>query len=351
MMLSEGAEVQVRAAIVDAPGAEPRVGEVEISLDSPGTTLVEVLAAPLNPLDLLIASGNFHSARHETAYVPGSECVGTVIRSDVFAPGTLVYAEAHASPATPGAMAERLRVDDADVIVLPDGVDPVAAAAIGNSGVAVFIPLLEVAGMRPGETVLVLGATGAVGQLAVQIAHLNGAGRVVGVARDRAALDGLVALGADAVVALEEGESADALAGRIREAAGSVNVIIDCLYGHPLEAALQACAQKARVINVGHSAGPVAAIPAGLLRGRQITMIGFAGIHVALAEKRAALAWLWHALEEGQLSIAVNPVSLEELAAAWRGQAASPHAKYVVVPSHDDANNGHPANETRRSSR
>jgi NADPH2:quinone reductase len=328
--------VQIRAAVIDAPGCAPRVGLADVSPHVAGTTLLEVSAAPLNPLDLLIASGNFHSARHETAYVPGSECVGTVIQSDLYAPGTIVYAECHASPATPGAIAERVRVRNDDVIVLPDGVAPEEAAAIGNSGVAAYLPLIDVAAMKAGEIVLVLGATGAVGQLAVQIAHLRGAGRVIGVARDRDALDRLGALGADAVVALDDGESVDELAARIRDASGPVDVILDCLYGHPLEAALQACAQRARVVNVGHSAGAVAAIPAGLLRGRQITMSGFAGVHVSLRDKRTALAWLWGALGEGKLTVAVNAIPLDALPAAWESQATSPHAKYVVVPTAGD---------------
>jgi NADPH2:quinone reductase len=323
--------VQVRAAIVDAPGLEPRVGSVDLPPRTPGSTLIEVGAAPLNPLDLLIASGNFHSARHESPYVPGSECVGTVIQSDEFAAGTLVYAECHASPASPGAFARQVRVADGDVVALPEGVSPIAAAAIGNSGVAAYLPLVDIAKLRADETVLVLGATGSVGQLAVQIARLLGAGRVIGVARDRAALDRLASLGVDAVVALNDGESVNDLGVRIREAAGSVDVILDCLYGQPFEAALQACAQHARVVNVGHSAGPVAAIPAGLLRGRQITLTGFAGVHVPLSGKRVALAWLWDGLAAGALSVAVNAIPLEDLPSAWRAQAASPHAKYVVA--------------------
>ncbi|HEX4402738.1 MAG TPA: zinc-binding dehydrogenase [Galbitalea sp.] len=325
--------MQVRAAIVDAPGLGPRVGTADLPPSTPGTTLIEVIAAPLNPLDLLIASGNFHSARHESAYVPGSECVGTVIESGTFAVGSLVYAECHASPTNPGAFARQVRVSDVDILPVPEGVSPIASAAIGNSGVAAYLPLVDVAGLRAGETVLVLGATGAVGQVAIQIAHLMGAGRVIGVARDGAALSKLPSLGADAVVALREDESVDELGVRLREAAGSVDVVLDCLYGHPLEAALQACAQHARVVNVGHSAGPLAAIPAGLLRGAQITLTGFAGVHVPLRDKRVALSWLWGALASGRISVAVNSIPLEDLPSAWSAQAASPHAKYVVVPS------------------
>lgn len=99
----------------------------------------------------------------------------------------------------PGAFAARVLIADEDTTPLPDGLDPVLAAAVGNSGVAAYMAL-ETAGLRAGDTVLVLGATGAVGQLAVQIAHNRGARQVVAVGRDGAVLETLLSLGADAVV-------------------------------------------------------------------------------------------------------------------------------------------------------
>ncbi|MFJ7300216.1 zinc-binding alcohol dehydrogenase family protein [Streptomyces sp. NPDC099088] len=236
---------EIRAAVVDAPGASPRVSSVTLPPRTPGSTLMAVVAAPVNPLDLVIASGTFHSARHEAPYVPGSECVGVVLASDRYQPGSWVYAECHASPDTPGSLATQVLVDDKNVLALPEGIDPVQAAAVGNSGTAAFMPLVEEAGLRSGETVLVLGATGAVGQLAIQVAHRRGAGRVVGGARDRSALERLPALGADAIVDLRAEESAEALAERLRAAAGPVDVVLDGVYGMPLEAALQVCAPRA----------------------------------------------------------------------------------------------------------
>jgi NADPH2:quinone reductase len=324
-------ESGIRAAIVDAPGAEPRLGAVTLPPRTPGTTLVAVVAAPLNPLDLVIASGTFHSVRHEEPYVPGSECAGVVLDSDRYPPGSLVYAECHASPATPGAFAARVRVADENLLPLPDGLDPVLAAAVGNSGTAAFMPLGD-AGLRPGETVLVLGATGAVGQLAVQVAHLSGAGRVIGVARDQVALKRLLALGADAVVELRADEGSEELAVRLLAAAGPADVVLDGLYGVPLEAALQVCAPRARVVNIGNPAGATALVPAGLLRGKQLTLSGFAGLHTPLRDKRAALTWLWAALAHGDLRIEVRTFPLAELPAAWRAQAVSPHAKCVILP-------------------
>jgi NADPH2:quinone reductase len=330
-------DAAVEAAIVDAPGSEPRQGTIDLPRQAPGSTLLSVIAAPLNPLDLLIASGNFHSARHETAYVPGSECVGVVLDSDTYPVGATVYAETHASPETPGTFAARVVVADEDVLPLPDGLDPILAAAIGNSGVAAYMPLVEVAGLRTGDTVLILGATGSVGQLAVQVAHLRGAGRVIGVGRDRAALDRLLTVGADAVVELRAGESVDDLAARILAVSGPVNLVFDGIYGMPLEAALQVCAPRARLVNVGHGAGPIAQIPAGTLRGKQLTISGFAGLHTSLQVKKPALTWLWSALAAGEITLEVKTCSLEELPAAWRAQAASPHAKHVVLPAGDGA--------------
>lgn len=323
----------VRAAVVEAPGAEPRMESVAWRPRGAGETSIAVVAAPLNPLDLLIASGTFHSARHEDPYVPGSECTGVVLDSDRYPPGTWVYAECHASPATPGSFASKVLVSDEDVLPLPDGLDPVPAAAVGNSGTAAFIPLLEAAGLRPGETVLILGATGVVGRLAVQIAQRSGAGRVVAVARDAAALESLLALGADAVVALRPDEGTDELAARLSAAAGPVDVVLDGVYGPPLEAALRACAPRARVVNIGNPAGATAQVPAGLLRGKQLTLSGYAGLHTSLRDKRTALTWLWSALARDELRIDVRAFALDELPAAWRGQAASPHAKYVVLPT------------------
>ena len=104
MTVRTSAAREVPAAVVAAPGTAPSIQSVHLPERVAGSTLLRVVAAPLNPLDLLIASGDFHSARYESPYVPGSECVGHVLASNRYPAGTLVYAECHASPSTPGAL-------------------------------------------------------------------------------------------------------------------------------------------------------------------------------------------------------------------------------------------------------
>ena len=329
---SRAGEGEVDAAIVDSPGSTPRLGSVRLGPRVPGTTLIEVTAAPLNPLDLLIASGGFHSLRHEASYVPGSECAGIVLESDNVEVGTRVYGECHASPQTPGALAKRTLIRDESLLQLPDDVDPMRASAVGNAGTAAYMAMVDVARLRQGDAVLVLGATGAVGQLAIQIARLLKASSVVGAGRRQEVLDRLPQLGATGVIALRDGEQVDELGSRL-SAVGPFDVVLDGTYGTPLEAALQACAPRARIVNVGNLAGASAQVPAGLLRGKQLTLSGFAGLHTPLRDKQTALAFLWGALARQELSVEVRTYALERIATAWGDQAASPHGKCVISPN------------------
>jgi NADPH:quinone reductase-like Zn-dependent oxidoreductase len=323
---------RTRAAIIDGPGAAPHIGEMDLPHRGAAMTLVQVLAAPLNPLDLVMASGNFPAGRHDRPYVPGVECTGAVIESGRYPAGATVFVDHHPSPAAPGCLAAQMVVSDDAILPVPSGLDPARAAAVGNAGIAAFLPLVEVAALRPGETVLILGATGAVGQLAVQIARHHGAGRIIAVGRDAAALQRVRGLGAHDVVELRPEDDEDTLAQRLGAAGPSVEVVLDGLSGVPLQAALRVCAPNARVVNVGNPAGATMQVPAALLRSRQLALIGFASFLTPLARKRAALEWMWAALSRDELHVDLRTFSLAEIAVAWKAQQTSPHAKCVVVP-------------------
>jgi NADPH2:quinone reductase len=297
----------------------------------PGTTLIDVLAAPINPIELAIASGHIPAMRHDDPYVPGIECVGRVVESDTFASGMLVFAELHPSPGTPGAFTPRVAAHDENVVELVPGVEPVVAAALGNAGVAAYLPLVERARLTAGESVVVLGATGAVGQLAVQIARAHGAQHVTAVGRNEKVLAELRGRGADATIALADCDL-DALAGRLAAAGPPADVIIDMLYGIPLVAALRACAPGARIINVGNSADVTAPVPGPLLRGKGASITGFASILTPTSAKVSALRWLWTAARDGIVRIDITCGGLSEIATLWEQQRHSPHGKIVVVP-------------------
>ena len=322
---------RVAAAVIDHPGASPRLGTVDLPPAPPGRSVLRVLAAPINPLDLHIASGKFHSLRHSRAYVPGSECVGVVLASSRYEPGTRVYAQCTATPDRPGSLATHVVVDDEDVVPVPDQVGAVTAAALGNSGIAAYLPMIQTAGLSAGDNVLILGVTGVVGQLAVQIARSHGAAHVVGVGRNTSALNQVTGLGADAVVELIDGETEDNLVDRLSDATnGRVDIVLDGLYALPLQAALRVCSPHSRVVNIGNSAGATAHIPAGLLRSRQLTVVGFAGLHLPMTAKEPALSWLWQQAAARKLQISVQRSSLVDIGRTWSLQESSPHGKHVV---------------------
>ena len=149
----------MRAAVLTAHGAVPEPGEFR---DPEGDDVVEVLAAGMNPVDIRIASGTFPLERHEPPYVAGKEGVGR--RPD----GSLVYFEYSREPF--GAFAERSQLTAGGGYPLPDALDPALAVCLGVSGLAAWLSLEWRAALRPGETVLVLGASGVVGQIGVQAA-------------------------------------------------------------------------------------------------------------------------------------------------------------------------------------
>ena len=249
----------MRAAIVRAHGGVPELDEVDDPEPSDGSEVLEVEAAGMNPVDVRIASGEFALERHKPPYVAGKEGVGR--RSD----GSLVYFDW--SRDRYGAFAERTLIDAGGGYPVPNGLDPALAVCLGVSGLAAWMGLEWRGRLAYGETVLVLGASGVVGQIAVQAAKLLRAGRVVAAARDEQALKRARSLGADAIVRLGDGRPIGDPARRaarhselveaLREASGGdgYHVVLDPLWGEPAAAAIATLVPYGRFIHVGQSAG------------------------------------------------------------------------------------------------
>lgn len=314
----------MRAAVLLRHGATPRVEEFEEpKATEPGQVVAGVAAAGLNPVDIAIASGQFYGGVPPVPSVVGREGIARVEG------GRLAYFDGPVPPF--GSLAERVVVQEDTLIELPEGLDPAQAVAFGIAGVAAWLALEWRAELQEGETVLVLGATGPVGQIAVQAARLLGASRVVAAGRNSEGLRRARELGADAMVRLGD---QDDLAGAFREAAGGEgpNVIVDPLWGEPAVAAMHAAAPRARLVQIGQSAGAEATIPSAAVRGKLLAILGHANFAAPPEVKRAAYTRMAQHAAAGELSADFEAVPLADAADAWERQRSGPHRKLVVVP-------------------
>jgi NADPH:quinone reductase len=316
----------MRAAIVREVGSNPEPGELPDPSPHPPEALVEVHAAAINPIDVTIASGRFYAGPPHVPYVPGREGVGIVRESPTLEPGTRVRFERDSGYGANGSIAELVAVDEDALIPLPDGVDDTVAAALGVAGVGAWLSV-EKAQLRAGEKVLVLGATGAVGRVAVQAAKAAGAGTVVAAARNADALEQTRGLGADETVPLH----GDDLSGAFKEAAGGeLDAVIDPLWGEPAVAALNALRLGGRLVHLGTSAALEATIPSASLRGKNLTIIGHSNLTTPNETRARAYLELLGEVDSGRIRIDVDVFPLDRVADAWSEQAASPHRKLVV---------------------
>ncbi|WP_217921381.1 quinone oxidoreductase family protein [Miltoncostaea oceani] len=302
----------MRGLSVTDRGATPVVAEVPEPVAGPGTALVRVSRASINPLDLAIAAGRFYMPVPDPPYVPGAEIVGEVIASEAHPPGTRVWAIG-----LTGGIAEVAAVPEAALVPVPEGCDDDLAVALGIAGLAGWMPVLDRGALVPGETVAVLAAGGAVGQVAVQAARSAGAARVVAVARSDRGRARALDLGAD--VALPTGpDLADALRA---ECPDGLDLVIDPLWGDSAVAALAALAPRGRLVQVGNAESPTAAITAGGLRGRRLDIRGFSVLVEEPERLRTAYAELAAAALAGEVVLDVTTVPLEGAPDAWRLQA------------------------------
>ena len=312
----------MRAAVIERFGEPPVVRERdEPKADS--ANVIEVTAAPLNPVDLSIATGKFYGGTPPLPYVPGGEGIGHP-RSGV--PADRVYFRA--APPN-GALAERA-VANGQTVPLPEQVSDGVAAALGTPGIAAYLAITRRAQLQPGETVLVLGASGVLGSIAVQVAKLIGAGRVIAAARDDRALARAKQLGADATVNLKQIEG---LTDRIREASrGQLQVVIDPIWGAAAVAALEAMSPLGRFVQLGQAAGPEATVKSATVRGRYLSILGYGSFLVPWEEQVVAYRRLVEYAAAGKIKVEVEVLPLEAAPDAWKRQATSPHRKLVLSP-------------------
>lgn len=309
----------MRAALIEELGAAPR----PVDLDGPvgdGEIEIEIAAVSLNPIDVAIGAGTFYGGHPDPPYIPCVEAAGRT------PDGALVYLHGDGRGlAKPGFLCQRVRVPARVPLEVPGDAPPHVVAAVGVAGLAAWGAVELKAQVGPGDRVLVLGASGAVGQIALQVAKLLGAERVVAAGRSRERLRRAAELGADEIVELDDADAlADAFGGE------GFTVCIDPVWGWPLAQALPAAAPGARIVNVGASAGPEASLPSPIVRSRELVIRGHTNFAMAPEDRRRLLFELLDGVESGRLAIDIERHRLDDVAAAWERQRAGAGAKLVI---------------------
>jgi NADPH2:quinone reductase len=313
----------VKAALIREVGALPEPGDAA----EPSGEAIEVLAAPINPIDLAVSRGVLATGHPDLPYVPGCEAVGRT------ADGRVVWIFGGSLGRTAqGAIAEHAPIGDAHVIDVPDGADPALAAGLGIAGLAGWLPFAWRAPLAGGENVLVLGATGSVGFVAVQAAKLLGAARVVAAGRSAAGLERAAQFGADATIRLDE---AGDLVAAFKASFGGEgpSYVFDPLWGEPVAAAVEAAVPRATIVNLGQSAGATAALSSAAVRFKSLSILGHTNFALPADELAAHYRRLVEHAIADEIRLDLERVPLDSVADAWRRQAEGPGTKLVVVPA------------------
>jgi NADPH:quinone reductase-like Zn-dependent oxidoreductase len=304
----------MKAAIVRGAGQTPVYGDFTEPVPSPGENRVTVTAAAISHVVKSRASGAHYSSSGQFPFVVGIDGVG------LLDDGSRVY---FVMPKAPyGSMAERTVIPSAQCLPLPDGLDDVTAAAIANPGMSSWAAFTERARLKAGETVLVNGATGTAGRLAVQIAKHLGAKKVIATGRDAESLSSVAALGADMTIPLVESEAALEKSFKEQFAEG-VDVVIDYLWGKSAERLLIAGAKAGadavpiRFVQIGSVSGPDITLPSAVLRSSAIELMGSGIGSIPLDRLVDAIGALLQATAPGGFEIAAKPVPLSDVERAW----------------------------------
>ncbi len=316
----------MKAAVVSSFDSPPRYQDFGVPVPAgDDEVLVDVLAAGVHPRVRSQADGSHYTSTGTLPLVPGVDGVGRgpdgLLRYFVLPDTTM------------GAMAEQTVIDVRRSIVLPAGTDPVTVAAAMNPAMSSWVALRQRVPFQAGQDVLVLGATGNAGQMAIQVAKRLGAGQIIAAGRDPGRLATLPALGATATIPLGASDRGD----RLAKTAADVDVVLDYLWGQPAADAMTALitnrADRSRPlswIEIGSVAGPAAPIPSAALRAARLQLVGSGQGSVSTREYLAELTVLARELAAGTITVDARPVPLADVEQAW--SATPTNHRLVLVP-------------------
>ena len=262
----------MKAAVIFQKGGMPEYTDFpEPTAQNENELVVCVKATAIKHLDKSRASGEHYSTKHDLSQAKVIGGDGVALLED----GTRVYAIG-----VSGMAAEKAVIDKSRMVPLPEGIDDATAAALPNAVIGSAMGLLFKAGLKQGETVLINGATGFTGKIAVQIAKHYGAQKIIATGRNEQSLQSLLTLGADEIVSLKQNE--EAFAAQIKNIHNNtpLDVIIDYLWGHTAEMILSALqgrgafTHKTRFVSIGSVTGDILQLSAENLRSVDLQLSG-----------------------------------------------------------------------------
>jgi NADPH2:quinone reductase len=319
----------MNAALVESFQSSPRYTQFDDPAPQPGESAIRVLAAGLHPIVKSLAKGAHYGSTGQLPFVPGIDGVG---RLD---DGRRVFFAVSRPPF--GSIAERTIAKPPFLLPLPDEIPDATAAALGNPAMSSWAALSHRAKFTPGESLLILGATGVAGQLAVQIAKRRGAKRIIACGRDPQALEKTKSLGADETISLQLPHD-DLVAALRREIDSGIDLVLDYLWGAPAEATLEAIAKKGlshetariRYVQIGNSAGPKIPLEASTLRSSGLELLGSGFGSVSLPDLAASLAEFFAEAARRPFEIGVRTFPLRAVASAWN--EPDKDVRFVFIP-------------------
>jgi NADPH2:quinone reductase len=307
----------MNAAVVNACHAPPRYLEFAEPVAAEGEKLVKVTAAGLHPIVKAMANGTHYGSPAELPFIPGVDGVGRL------EDGTRVYFGIARGPF--GTLAERAPAATRMCLPLPEGISDATAAGIANPAMSSWVALKVRANFVAGESVLILGATGLAGQLAVQVAKRLGARRVIAAGRNLHALEKLKELGADATLSLDHEHKVLVSAFRRELAESGVDVVLDYLWGPPAESVMEAISQKGlritssriRFVQIGASAGNPISLRADTLRSSRLELLGSGFGSASLDQIWQGVAELFHAAAQEPFKFNIKTAPLRDVESLW----------------------------------
>jgi len=319
----------MKAAIVREPGKLPIYADFRDPVPQPGEEFISVTASGLSQVTKSRASGSHYRSPENLPAVVGIDGVGRT------RDGRRVY---FVMPEAPfGAMAEKVAIREEQCVPLPNDVDDVISAAIAIPGMSSWAALKERAHMVAGENVLINGATGAAGRLAVQIAKFMGAKKVIATGRDVAALEQVKSLGADVTVPLPQ--SPKELEGAFMEQFGGdgVNVVLDYLWGQSAETLIVAAAKAGaeavpiRFVQIGAVSGGNITLPSAALRSSALVLMGSGIGSIPLEGMIGAIRGVLQSVVPAGLKIKTEAVPLAKVEETWNRDAGKSRIVFVTA--------------------